>query len=220
MQGGQPVPHAIRPPPEAAASRESDFVKLETDDFLTSHAAPAPAGQAAVQDQIPEDRLYTYVIVRGDLEMAPGKTASQAVHAARLSLLRYIKDHPDRADEFISKNSCGSVVVLVAKNLMQLEEAHARAVAEGLPAALFVDSGHIPVVWLPAEQAKRADATVQASACGTANGEPIQAPTYLPSETRRCLNKHFLGGPVVTALAIGPACRGAMRHITKRFRCV
>jgi len=118
---------------------------LETDDFLTSHAAPAPAGQAAVQDQIPEDRLYTYVIVRGDLEMAPGKTASQAVHAARLSLLRYIKDHPDRADEFISKNSCGSVVVLVAKNLMQLEEAHARAVAEGLPAALFVPSGPTPL---------------------------------------------------------------------------
>lgn len=115
--------------------------------------------------------------MRGDLDMAPGKLASQATHASRISLLHFLKRHPDRIDEFIDLNSCGSVVVLKAKNLGQLERARDQAEAAGLPTALFADREHV----IP----------------GTA----------------------FDGSPVVTALAIGPATREAMREITKRFRC-
>lgn len=151
--------------------------------------------------------------MRGDLEMDSGKAASQAVHAARLSLLRYIKDQPERADEFISKNSCGTVVVLRAKNLQQMEDVHARALAERLPAALFEDSGHIPVVRLPAETPKQPSNTVQPRPFGTASDETARS----PSDTQKCLNKHFDGSPIVTALAIGPAPREALRALTRRF---
>ena len=127
--------------------------------------------------------------------MAPGKLAAQAAHAARLSLLSYIKDHPSRLGEFISLGCCGTMVVLHAKNLRQIEETHARAVSAGLPAALFVDSGHIPTVAVPAG-------------------------TDRSTEARRCANTNFDGGPMLTALAIGPAQRHEMRHLTKKFRCV
>lgn len=124
-----------------------------------------------------EDKLFTYVIIRGDLDMPAGKLGAQACHASRLSLLRFLKSHPERADEFLSLNSAGSMILLRGRHLGDLERAHAQSEAAGLPTALFTDSGHI----------------------------------LLP---------HFDGSPVTTALAIGPATRESMRHITKRFRVV
>lgn len=109
--------------------------------------------------------------------MKPGKLASQAAHAGRLSLLHFIRDNPHRLDELIEKNSDGTVIVLKAKNQAALETSYRAAQDAGLPSALFTDSGHV----------------------------------MLP---------HFDGGPVVTAMAIGPARREQMRSITKKFRSV
>lgn len=120
--------------------------------------------------------MYTYILIRGDLQMPPGKMASQAIHASRLSMLRYLQANPARAEEFLRLNTCGSAVTLLARNLGDLERAQAQARDAGLPHALFIDSGHI-------------------------------------------MPPHFDGGPVTTALAIGPAPRELMRAITKRFRC-
>lgn len=75
--------------------------------------------------------------------MPAGKLAAQATHAARISLLKYISQHPEHLEEFISLGSCGSVVVLQAKNLSQLEDCHAKALSENFPTALFTDSEHI-----------------------------------------------------------------------------
>lgn len=160
------------------------------------------------QDNVPEDKLFTYVIVRDDLQMAPGKLAAQAVHAARLSLLRYIKRYPHRLDELISLNSCGSVVILHGKNLRQLEEAHTQATAAHLPTALFSDSGHIPVVWFPKLSTTPSADLGLGSDAGPRVGSHIHH------------NENFDGSPIVTSLAIGPASRETMRHITKRMRCV
>ena len=74
-----------------------------------------------------EEKLFSYIIVRGDLDMPAGKLAAQATHAARISLLKYIAQHPEHLEEFISLGSCGSVVVLQAKNLSQLEDCHVKA---------------------------------------------------------------------------------------------
>jgi peptidyl-tRNA hydrolase len=145
----------------------------------------------ASQNHIPEEDLYTYVIVRRDLAMAPGKIASLAVHAARLSLLLYIKRFPERIDEFISKNLCGSAVVLYGRHLLDLEIAHERAIAAGLPTSLFKDSGHIP--------------TTSMSGDGIVSGER---------------NICFDGQSIVTALGIGPCTKEEARAITKRFRLV
>ncbi|MGY8607445.1 peptidyl-tRNA hydrolase [Gluconobacter cerinus] len=92
---------------------------------------------------MPEEKLYTYVIVRDDLEMPAGKLASQASHASRLSLLHFIRDNPHRLAEFIDSNVAGSMVVLRAKNLAALEKAHLQATNAGLPTAMFTDSGHV-----------------------------------------------------------------------------
>jgi PTH2 family peptidyl-tRNA hydrolase len=75
--------------------------------------------------------------------MSSGKSAAQACHAARLSLLKFLKINPERAVEFIELNSCGSMVVLDAPDLQTLHKMAAKAVSHRLPWALFVDSGHI-----------------------------------------------------------------------------
>lgn len=81
--------------------------------------------------------------MRTDIEMSSGKMASQACHASRLSLLHYLQRHPDRALEFIEKNSCGSMSILRTKKLSDLLKAYEKAKEAGFPCALFTDSGHI-----------------------------------------------------------------------------
>lgn len=114
--------------------------------------------------------------------MPKGKLASQAIHAARLSMLHYLNnmdEHKlrDAIRYFIHINSCGSAIGITAKNLAALENAKNQAIEAGLPWALFSDSGHI-------------------------------------------LPPHFDGNAVVTGLAIGPARREDMRHITKKFQII
>ena len=75
--------------------------------------------------------------------MPPGKSIAQSCHAARLSLLRFLKLHPERADEFITLNSAGTVVILDAPDLSSLHKMAASAAQARLPWALFVDSGHV-----------------------------------------------------------------------------
>ena len=74
--------------------------------------------------------------------MDAGKASAQACHAARLSLLHYLQLYPERATEFLDRNSCGSVVVLEA-TLDDLNRLAILAARRDLPWALFVDSGHV-----------------------------------------------------------------------------
>ena len=108
--------------------------------------------------------------------MPPGKMASQAIHASRLSMLHYLRDNPHRADEFLSLNTCGSAVILLARHQADLERAYREAREAGLPCALFTDSGHV-------------------------------------------MPPHFTGEPIMTCLSIGPAARGELRPVTKRYQC-
>jgi len=68
---------------------------------------------------------------------------AQVAHAARLSLLRYLQHNPDRLNEFLAKNSVGTLVVLEAANLHDLNNLSVRATRHDLPWGLFVDSGHV-----------------------------------------------------------------------------
>lgn len=81
--------------------------------------------------------------MRGDIEMSSGKMASQACHASRLSLMEYLQSNPERAGEFLEKNSCGSMVILRAKKESDLLTSFAKAEDVGFPCAKFMDSGHI-----------------------------------------------------------------------------
>jgi len=75
--------------------------------------------------------------------MDAGKLAAQCCHAARLSLLAYLQHNPDRLTEFLQANSVGTMVVLDAPSLGDLEKLSVLASRRRLPWALFVDSGHI-----------------------------------------------------------------------------
>ena len=75
--------------------------------------------------------------------MPPGKLAAQCCHAARLSLLRYLQNHPDHLSEFLARNSVSTLVVLDAPGLRDLDKLAIQASRHTLPWALFVDSGHI-----------------------------------------------------------------------------
>lgn len=81
--------------------------------------------------------------MRGDLDMPPGKLASQAAHACAQSLIAYLVSNPDQLPAFHALGKSGSRVILKAKNLSQVLRAYEAARAAGLPCALFEDGEHI-----------------------------------------------------------------------------
>ena len=86
--------------------------------------------------------LRMYAILRGDLQMTPGKAASQSGHAFKLLTKNILENDPQLAREYFA-DGMGTNVVLKAKNLSAIERAKHYAEAAGLPYALIVDSGHI-----------------------------------------------------------------------------
>jgi PTH2 family peptidyl-tRNA hydrolase len=83
-----------------------------------------------------------YAIVRGDLQMSPGKCAAQTGHAFLDTFDLCRKEYPDRATSY--HNGChGTKVILSAKNEDQLREAYELAKMSDIPSVLIIDSGHI-----------------------------------------------------------------------------
>ena len=89
------------------------------------------------------ETLRMYAILRGDLNMSPGKSASQAGHAFKLLTKQIITEHPVLAADYFSDGDMGTNIVLKSKNQFQLERAFHEAKAAGIPAELIIDSGHI-----------------------------------------------------------------------------
>lgn len=85
--------------------------------------------------------LRLYAIVREDLDMTPGKIASQAGHAYLDTYLKALEDTPENATEY-KLDSHGIKVCLRAKNLNQLIDAQQVAEKLGIPNALITDSGY------------------------------------------------------------------------------
>ena len=90
------------------------------------------------EDQI----LRMYAILRADLQMTNGKSASQSGHAFKLLTKNIIEDDPQLAREYFA-DGMGTNVVLKAKNLSAIKRAMYEAKAAGLFYALITDSGHI-----------------------------------------------------------------------------
>ena len=90
-----------------------------------------------------EDHLYQYAIMRGDLDMPPGKLSAQAGHAYTDSLFTAMISDPERALAYRDRTRGGSKVTVKAKNVAQLLKAYNAAKAAGLPCSLIVDQHHI-----------------------------------------------------------------------------
>lgn len=121
-------------------------------------------------DDAEEHMLFSYACLRADLGMLPGKLASQACHASRLSLLSFIKQNPHRLDGFISDSSCGSIVILLCRDLRDLQRVYREAMAAGLPCSFFSDSGH---VLLPHFNGSEVATGVGIGPCLKASARPI-----------------------------------------------
>ena len=79
-----------------------------------------------------DEHLYQYAIIRGDLDMPPGKLAAQAGHAYTDSLFNAWTEDPERALAYRDRTRGGSKVTAKAKNVTQLLKAYAQARELGL----------------------------------------------------------------------------------------
>lgn len=89
-----------------------------------------------------EDPYRLYAIIRGDLDMSPGKLSAQAGHAYLNSFLKSQIDRPDIA-EFYQRDGIGTKICLKAKNQEQMLKAYEAAKEAGLPCDLIIDQHHI-----------------------------------------------------------------------------
>lgn len=75
--------------------------------------------------------------------MPPGKLAAQAGHAFTHSLMDCYNKDPTVVEKYLNPEIGGSKVVLKAKGLDKLIEVYQKAIGEGLPCALIIDSNHV-----------------------------------------------------------------------------
>ena len=89
-----------------------------------------------------DQTLRMYAILRGDLQMTAGKSASQSGHAFKLLTKNIIEDDPQLARDYFA-DGMGTNVCLKSKNLRSIQRAYQEAISAGLPCVLITDSGHI-----------------------------------------------------------------------------
>lgn len=83
-----------------------------------------------------------YAVIRKDLDMPPGKLASQAGHAFTDSLTLALDTDPDRFHSY-RQNGGGSKVVLKAKSDTQLINAYNKIKETDIPCVMIVDQVHV-----------------------------------------------------------------------------
>lgn len=88
-----------------------------------------------------EDPLRLYAIIRGDLEMPPGKIAAQAGHAFLETYIKGMETDPTRIEEW-RNGFKGIKITLVAKNLNHLLKAKESIEKTNFPYSLIVDLGY------------------------------------------------------------------------------
>ena len=86
------------------------------------------------------DPYRLYAIVRGDLNMTPGKLSAQTGHAYLDAFLKAEEMRPETIPLY--KINHGIKVTLRAKNLSQLERAYKAAKEAGIPCVMITDLGY------------------------------------------------------------------------------
>lgn len=86
--------------------------------------------------------LKMYAIYNAELEMKPGKLASQCGHAFVNAHDKAKIERPGITSEYKGTGN-GTKIIMYAKNQHQLIRAYKDAVAAGLPCDLIIDRGHV-----------------------------------------------------------------------------
>ena len=96
------------------------------------------------QDEIEQgDKLRIYAIIRGDLQMPPGKLASQACHAAKNCAILAAQNDPELLRLYQGPDFLGTQIILTAKHEYALLKAYEKAQESGLITSLIIDKHHI-----------------------------------------------------------------------------
>jgi PTH2 family peptidyl-tRNA hydrolase len=90
-----------------------------------------------------DSHLYVYAIVRGDLEMNPGKLAAQAGHAYTDTLYKSYDQDSELFHNYRVNGKGGSKVTLVAKNENHLLTAYQQCLDANVPCSIVVDREHV-----------------------------------------------------------------------------
>lgn len=83
-----------------------------------------------------------YIVVRGDLEMPPGKLAAQAGHAAveaYISAGSYLDRYEQRD---VWRDNGGAKICVRVKDAAELHDIHHAMIDLGIPAEIIEDAGH------------------------------------------------------------------------------
>lgn len=118
------------------------------------HKPSAITLDAIIKDAVANNRpaedpyYYMYTIIRGDLEMTPGKMASQIGHAFGDTLKvaqTHFQERYDRYRDFHTGSAFtgGAKVCMESRNANQMIIAYNMAIDAGIPCAIIVDKGHI-----------------------------------------------------------------------------
>lgn len=79
------------------------------------------------------------IVVRNDIKMGKGKLAAQVAHAAIAALKMAEERRPEWAKGWLEEGQ--PKIVVKVRDLDELEDVYARALADDLPAAIVVDRG-------------------------------------------------------------------------------
>ena len=86
-----------------------------------------------------------YAVLRGDIQMSPGKAAAQAGHAYKMLTKQLLKEYPELELEYFGPDGddIGTNITLLAPTLEEFTKAYADSIGRGCPLTIIEDSGHI-----------------------------------------------------------------------------
>lgn len=84
-------------------------------------------------------KLKLVLIIRSDLKLTKGKTASQAAHASIMCFTKALKTDPSLASEWLSVGQ--PKIVLKVDSLLELETLYTFAKDSGVISSLVLDAG-------------------------------------------------------------------------------
>lgn len=113
---------------------------MPTQSEVTSRTNEQPV--ATGDKKRPDPTLRLYAVVRGDLEMPPGKMAAQSGHAFLEAYLKSARENNESAQAYAA-DPPGTKVVLCASSLEHIKEIERRANILGITTSLITDSGHV-----------------------------------------------------------------------------
>lgn len=92
-----------------------------------------------------DEILRMVVVMRGDIQMSPGKAMAQAGHAYKLLTKKLIEEYPELKEEYFGPNGddIGTNITLKTDTIEEFTHAYSECIGSKCPLVIVEDSGHI-----------------------------------------------------------------------------